>query len=65
MTANNSATGEAGVRLSFYQLLTERDYIIQIPIIQRDYTQGSDRYQQVRDTFLDTLASKRDCLTET
>ena len=57
MTANNSATGEAGVRLSFYQLLTERDYIIQIPIIQRDYTQGSDRHQQVRDTFLDTLAS--------
>ena len=57
MTANNSATGEAGVRLSFYQLLTERDYIIQIPIIQRDYTQGRDRYQQVRDTFLDTLAS--------
>lgn len=57
MTANNSATGEAGVRLSFYQLLTERDYIIQIPIIQRDYTQGRDRHQQVRDTFLDTLAS--------
>ena len=57
MTANNSATGEAGVRLSFYQLLTERDYIIQIPIIQRDYTQGCDRHQQVRDTFLDTLAS--------
>ena len=57
MTANNSATGEAGVRLSFYQLLTERDYIIQITIIQRDYTQGRDRYQQVRDTFLDTLAS--------
>lgn len=56
MTANNSATGEAGVRLSFYQLLTERDYIIQIPIIQRDYTQGRDRHQQVRDTFLDTLA---------
>lgn len=41
----------------YYQLLTERDYIIQIPIIQRDYTQGSDRHQQVRDTFLDTLAS--------
>lgn len=50
MTTNNS-----GERLSFFQLLAERDYIIEIPKIQRDYAQGRKNAKDVRTDFLGAL----------
>ena len=43
----------SGKRLSFFQLL--KDYLVQIPIIQRDYAQGRPTANEIRDSFLDAL----------
>ena len=40
-------------RLSFWQLLTKIS--IEIPIIQRDYAQGRENQQKIRDKFLTAL----------
>lgn len=44
-----------GKRHSFYQLLEENNYSIEIPIIQRDYAQGRKSKSEVRDLFLQAL----------
>lgn len=46
---------ESGERLSFYKLFNEKGYIIQIPIIQRDYAQGRDTNHDIRNDFLNAL----------
>lgn len=46
---------ESGERLSFYKLFHEKNYKIEIPIIQRDYAQGRHTNADIRDTFLEAL----------
>lgn len=46
---------QEGKRYSFYQLLKEKKYAIEIPIIQRDYAQGRKSKGEVRDLFLQAL----------
>lgn len=46
---------QEGKRYSFYQLLSENKYSIEIPIIQRDYAQGRKSKGEVRDLFLQAL----------
>ena len=46
---------QEGKRYSFYQLLKEKKYSIEIPIIQRDYAQGRKSKGEVRDLFLQAL----------
>lgn len=48
---------ESGERLSFYKLFKEKNYKIEIPIIQRDYAQGRHTNADIRDTFLEALKS--------
>ena len=42
-------------RYSFYKLFKEKDFKIEIPIIQRDYAQGRKTQTDVRSAFLDAL----------
>lgn len=44
-----------GKRLSFYQLFSENNLIVEIPTIQRDYAQGRQNKGEVRDLFLQAL----------
>ena len=48
-----------GKRLSFIGLFRDKEYTVEIPIIQRDYAQGRDaqKEMQIRDSFLNTLES--------
>lgn len=46
---------DIGIKLSFYELLTEKNYKIEIPIIQRDYVQGRENVKDIRDNFLKVL----------
>ncbi|MDR2719169.1 MAG: DUF262 domain-containing protein [Treponema sp.] len=48
-----SDNNEQFEKLSFWQLLSKTS--VEIPIIQRDYAQGRENQQKVRDNFLDTL----------
>lgn len=41
-----------GEKLSFYKLVSEKDYTIEIPIIQRDYAQGRESASEIRHQFL-------------
>ncbi|MEQ9403571.1 MAG: DUF262 domain-containing protein [Cyclobacteriaceae bacterium] len=47
---------KSGEKLSFFGLFNQKDLIIEIPIIQRDYAQGRKGSQAVRDRFLEALA---------
>ncbi len=51
----NDTNAYQGERLTFFQLCSEKDWDIEIPIIQRDYAQGRKSSQEVRDGFLTTL----------
>jgi hypothetical protein len=42
-------------QLSFYKLFAEKNYSIEIPIIQRDFAQGRDSAERIRNDFLDAL----------
>ena len=44
-----------GEKLSFYKLVSEKNYTIEIPIIQRDYAQGRDSASEIRFQFLIAL----------
>jgi hypothetical protein len=44
-----------GERLSFYQLIQDKKYHIEIPIIQRDYAQGRSSFAAKRKIFLNAL----------
>jgi hypothetical protein len=46
-----------GEKLTFHQLINDKDYKIQVPIIQRDYAQGRDSADEVRDVFLSEIYS--------
>lgn len=50
--AENSLSND---RYSFFKLFKEKDFSIEIPIIQRDYAQGRNTQTNVRDAFLDAL----------
>lgn len=52
MSTTNIQSGE---RLTFNKIFTEKNYRIEIPIIQRDYAQGRDSSKDVRDLFLKAL----------
>jgi hypothetical protein len=53
--SNNSINTESGGRLSFYKLLGEKNYRVEIPIIQRDYAQGRKSNTDNRNSFLAAL----------
>lgn len=53
--SNLSTPTSSGERLSFYKLFSAKNYIVEIPIIQRDYAQGRASEQEVRASFLDAL----------
>ena len=55
MQSNNTLETQSGERLTFFQLFDEKEYHIEIPIIQRDYAQGRIASFEVRDLFLDAL----------
>jgi hypothetical protein len=44
-----------GEKLTFYKLISEKNYTIDIPIIQRDYAQGRDSASEIRRQFLIAL----------
>jgi len=44
-----------GERLSFYRLIDEKKYVVEIPIIQRDYAQGRASASEIRSQFLSAL----------
>ena len=44
-----------GKKISFFQLISEKEYWIEIPIIQRDYAQGRENAKDIRIHFLKTL----------
>lgn len=46
---------EFGRKISFFQLLSDKEYWIEIPIIQRDYAQGRENAEDIRQHFLKTL----------
>ncbi|WP_264558994.1 DUF262 domain-containing protein [Flavobacterium sp. N2270] len=48
----NTNTGE---QLNFFDLFRKKNYIIEIPIIQRDYAQGRINKIKIRNTFIDAL----------
>lgn len=52
---NNNTIIESGERLTFFKLFSEKEYKVEIPIIQRDYAQGRETASEVRDTFLTAL----------
>ncbi|RLA49658.1 MAG: DUF262 domain-containing protein, partial [Gammaproteobacteria bacterium] len=45
----------SGERLSFIELFSEKNFKVEIPIIQRDYAQGRDSEHEVRASFLGAL----------
>ncbi|MDD2306061.1 MAG: DUF262 domain-containing protein [Prolixibacteraceae bacterium] len=51
----NTQHTESGERLSFYKLFSDKNYTIEIPIIQRDYAQGRYTNTDLRDNFLEAL----------
>lgn len=48
-------TNLEGKRLSFYQLFINKNYYLEVPIIQRDYAQGRKSTFEVRELFLQAL----------
>lgn len=49
-----------GERLSFFQLFNNKQFQIEVPIIQRDYAQGRVEENEVRDDFVDALKNYLD-----
>jgi hypothetical protein len=49
------AVSHSGERLSFIELFTDKNLIVEIPIIQRDYAQGRNNQSAVRESFLKAL----------
>lgn len=52
---SNNIITESGERLSFFKLISEKNYHVEIPIIQRDYAQGRESNTDIRNTFLGAL----------
>ncbi|MGC4041906.1 MAG: DUF262 domain-containing protein [Flavobacterium sp.] len=50
-----STTAEVGKKYSFFELISQDNYAIEIPIIQRDYAQGRESASEIRIHFLKTL----------
>ncbi len=51
----SSTQNNSGEKLSFHNLISDKNYTIEIPIIQRDYAQGRDSALEVRNNFLKSL----------
>jgi hypothetical protein len=49
-----------GEKLSFYKLVSEKNYTIEIPIVQRDYAQGRESAEEIRSQFLLALKNYLD-----
>ena len=52
---NNQANQNTAQKLSFYELIANKNYRVEIPIIQRDYAQGRKTARSVRSSFLEAL----------
>lgn len=52
---NNKENNQSGERLTFFQLFKDKEYQIEVPIIQRDYAQGRKSKEEVRNLFIDAL----------
>lgn len=52
---SNTVINNSGEKLSFFKLVSDKNYFIEIPIIQRDYAQGRDSASEVRINFLNSL----------
>lgn len=57
---NQTINIEQGERVSFIQLIQDKEYQIEIPIIQRDYAQGRSSYDENRMVFLNALKTYLD-----
>lgn len=53
--SNQESLAYSGERLSFFQLFSEKRLMVEIPIIQRDYAQGRQKQNAVREAFLTAL----------
>lgn len=53
----NTEKVETGKQLSFFDLFTEKQWRIEIPIIQRDFAQGRPKNKDLREIFLRTIYS--------
>ena len=51
----NEVESNKGEQLSFYQLFSEKNWKIEIPIIQRDYAQGRKSAKSVRNALISVL----------
>jgi len=58
--SNNHNEKQSGERLTFLKLFNEKKYLVEIPIIQRDYAQGRASAFEVRETFLNALLNYLD-----
>lgn len=56
----NDIYNNYGEKLSFYQLINQKKWKVEIPIIQRDYVQGRDSVKEIRVEFLNTLFNHLD-----
>jgi hypothetical protein len=52
---NNENIAQKGEQLTFHKLFADKQWKVEIPIIQRDYAQGRKSAREVRESFLDTL----------
>jgi len=52
---NKDNIAKKGEQLTFYKLFADKQWKVEIPIIQRDYAQGRKSAREVRETFIDTL----------
>lgn len=53
----NDTIKNQGEQLTFFQIFSEKNWKIEIPIIQRDYAQGRKSASEIRVAFLNTLYS--------
>lgn len=53
--STNETTSNKGEQLSFYQLFSEKNWKIEIPIIQRDYAQGRESAKSIRNALVGVL----------
>lgn len=57
---SSSSISTIGEKLSFFQLFNEKQWRIEVPIIQRDYAQGRESAKEIRHTFLRSLKEHLD-----
>lgn len=53
---------EGNEKITFWELLDE--YSIEIPVIQRDYAQGRENVEDIRNNFLESIKNALDTKTD-